>query len=60
VADLSFTTATNNGAGWTVPAKSGSVNGTLTVALPNGLAMNAAAANACQGATITVYLTAGP
>jgi hypothetical protein len=53
---LSFVTQTNAGAGWTVPGKVGTVNGTLGVTLTNSLSMSAAAANACQGATFTVYL----
>jgi hypothetical protein len=57
VATLSFTTQT---AGWTVPGKVGAVNGTLSITLANALAMNVAAANACQGAGSTVYLAAGP
>ncbi len=56
---LSFTTQTNAEAGWRVPAKSGAVNGALAVNLPNALAMTTGAANACQGARFTVYLTAG-
>jgi len=60
VVALTFTTATNGGAGWTVPAKVGAVNGTLSVTLTNALAMGAAAANACQGASLTAYLAAGP
>lgn len=60
VSVLSYTTQTNTGAGWTVPAMVGAVNGTLSITLPNALAMTAAAANACQGATFSVYLTAGP
>jgi len=56
---LSFSTQNNGGSGWTVPAKVGAVNGTLSITLPNALAMTAAAANACQGATFTVYLNAG-
>lgn len=59
VSALSFTTQTNGGAGWAVPAKVGAVNGTLAVTLPNALAMTTAAANACQSATVTVYLVAG-
>lgn len=54
---LSFVRQTS---GWTVPAKSGTVNGTLTVTLTNALTMGIAAANACQGATFTVYLTGAP
>lgn len=57
---LGFTTQTNGGAGWTVPAKVGSTDGSLAIDLANALAMSATGANACQGATFTVYLTAGP
>jgi hypothetical protein len=53
---LSFSTQTNGGAGWSVPGKVGTVNGTLTVTLSNSLSMSLAAVNACQGATFTVYL----
>ena len=60
VATFTFTTATNGGGGWSVPAKVGAVNGTLSVTLTSALAMSAGAANACQGATVTVYLVAGP
>ena len=60
VSALSFTTQTNGGAGWTVPAKVGVVNGALSVTLTNALAMGVGAANACQGASSTVYLAAGP
>jgi hypothetical protein len=59
-AALSFTTQTNGGAGWSVPPKVGSVDGSLTIDLASSLAMSTSAANACQGATFTVYLTAGP
>jgi hypothetical protein len=51
LAQLSFTTQTNGGNGWTVAG-----SGTLPVTLTNALSMGAAAANACQGATFTVYL----
>lgn len=60
VSALTFTTQTNSGAGWTVPAKVGVVNGTLAVTLTNALAMALNAANACQGAITTIYLAAGP
>jgi hypothetical protein len=43
-----------------VPAKSGAVNGVLPITLTSALAMSLSAVNACQGATFTVYLTAGP
>ena len=55
---LSFGTQTNGGNGWTVPGKVGAVSGTLTVTLPSALLMSVSAANACQGATFTVYLVA--
>jgi hypothetical protein len=58
VATLSYTTQTNGGSGWTVPARVGIVNGTLAITLTNALSMGAAAASACQGATFTVYLAA--
>jgi hypothetical protein len=57
---LSFTTQTNGGAGWFVPPRVGSTDGSLSLDLPNALTMSAGAANACQGATFNVYLTAGP
>lgn len=55
---LSFTTQTNSGAGWTVPAKVGVTPGSLTISMSSALAMATSAANACQGATFTVYLAA--
>jgi hypothetical protein len=58
VTTLSFTTQANGGTGWTVPAKAGAVDGTLAVTLTNALAMGLDAANACQGASATVYLAA--
>lgn len=57
---LSFTTQTNGGAGWTVAGRSGAIDGALAITLPNAIARSAAAANACQGASTTVYLAAGP
>lgn len=59
VAALGYTAQSNAGAGWTVPAKAGSVEGSLTVRLVNALSMGVDAANACQGARITVYLAVG-
>jgi hypothetical protein len=59
-ASLDFTTQTNGGAGWTVPARAGAVNGTLAVSLTDALFMQLNAANACQGAQFTIYLKAGP
>lgn len=55
VASLSFTTQTNGGTGWTIPASGSSV-----LSLANSLAMNTNALNACQGASFTVYLKVGP
>ena len=52
LAALSFVTQTNGGAGWTVPG-----SGMLSVTLTNALSMATGAANACQGAALTVYLT---
>lgn len=57
---LSLSTQTNGGAGWTVPAKVGGVNGVLAITLTDALAMSLSAANGCQGAIFTIYLTAGP
>ena len=51
VATLSFTTQDNGGAGWDLPA-----GGPTSITLTNALAMSTSAANACQGATFTVYL----
>jgi len=58
VATLSYTTQSNGGSGWSVPARVGVVNGTLAITLTNALSMGATAASACQGATFTVYLRA--
>jgi hypothetical protein len=52
---LGFAPQSNGGAGWDVPA-----NGTLDVALAGAVRMAATAADACQGATFTVYLRAAP
>ena len=53
LSSLSFTTATNGGAGWDIPA-----NSSLDVDAANSIAMSGAANDSCQGATFTVYLTA--
>jgi hypothetical protein len=55
---LTFTSRSNGGLGWTVPARSSGVDGTVDITLAGALAMSADAANACQGAVFTVYLTA--
>ena len=58
VAALSYASQTNGGSGWNVPAKVGAVNGSLGITLSNALSMAGSAADACQGATFTVYLVA--
>jgi hypothetical protein len=60
VSALSFTTQDNGGAGWQVPPRAGSTDGSLDIDLPAALKMNGAAANACQDATFTVHLKARP
>lgn len=60
VSGLSYTSQNNGGAGWTIPARVGAENGTQSITLRNALTMSPGAANACQGANITVYLEAGP
>lgn len=52
---LSFTTQTNGGEGWTIPA-SGQPGDPLTIDLEGSLTMGTSAANACQSQTFTVYL----
>jgi hypothetical protein len=59
VGTLGFTTQTNGGNGWTVPARSGGVDGALAATLAGALTMGVGAADACQGAAFTVYLMAG-
>lgn len=48
---LSFTPQTNGGNGWDVPA-----GGVLPVSLNGSLTMDTSAANACQGATFSIFL----
>ena len=57
---LSFTTQTNGGAGWTVPARVGVTNGQLALSLTGAVAMSLTAADACQGAAFTVFVRVGP
>jgi hypothetical protein len=59
LSSLDLPTQTNAGNGWTVPASTGGGDGTLAVTLTDSLSMAADAANACQGARFTAYLTAG-
>jgi hypothetical protein len=58
VSSLSFIAQTNGGAGWSVPPKVGVTNGSLAVSLTGALSMALNAAQSCQGATFTVYLSA--
>lgn len=51
---LAYATQTNGGAGWSFPP------GPVTLSVPSALSMDLGAANACQGASFTVYLKAGP
>jgi hypothetical protein len=60
VTSLSFARATNSGMGWTVPGASGGTDGTVSATLTDALSMSLGAADACQGASFTVYLTVGP
>ena len=50
---LSYTTQSNGGAGWFVPAGS-----TLDLDLSNAIALDTTASSGCQGATFVVYLLA--
>ena len=54
VGSLSFTAQTNGGSGWTVAG-----GDAPSITLASSLSMAASAANTCQGAIFTVYLTAG-
>lgn len=60
VSTLTYTTQTNADNGWIIPAGTDSGPGTLPVTLTDAVSMGLDAANACQGATFTVYLTAAP
>ncbi len=57
---LSFSSASNDGAGWTVPGRVGADDGTASLTLTGAMGMTADAADACQGAVFSVYLKAGP
>lgn len=48
---LTFTTQTNGGSGWTIPA-----SGQLTVDMTSALTMGTSAASSCQGQTFSAYL----
>jgi hypothetical protein len=57
---LHYTSQTNGGAGWDVPARAGATDGTLSVELVGAIGMDVAAVDACQGAAFTVSLATGP
>jgi len=57
---LHYTTQTNSGAGWTIPAKVGSTDGSLDIQLAAAISMDNSAANECQGAAFSVNLATGP
>ncbi len=56
LSSLGFATQDNGAAGWSVPPKTGDTNGSLPIGMPGSLSMSTGAANACQGAIITVHL----
>jgi hypothetical protein len=58
VSALSFVAQDNGGAGWRIPPRAGSTDGSLAIDMPAAMKMSVAAANACQGATFTVRLKA--
>lgn len=58
LAALTLTPQDNAGAGWTVPPRTGEVDGELQIALANALAMDAGAGADCQGAIFAVHLAA--
>jgi hypothetical protein len=57
---LHYTSQSNGGAGWSVPARVGTTDGTLELKLAGAISMDASAADACQGATFTISLATGP
>jgi hypothetical protein len=59
VSVLSFTPQSNSGDGWKVPPRVGTADGSIDLDLARAVSMSGAAANACQGATFTVYLKVG-
>lgn len=58
VSALSFVAQDNGGAGWRIPPRAGTTDGSLAIDMPAAMKMSVAAANACQGATFTVQLKA--
>ena len=60
LAALSYSSQSNSGRGWTVAPRTRWAPGSLSVDLTDALSMAAWAARACEGASFTVYLAAGP
>jgi hypothetical protein len=60
LSSLSFTTASNDGAGWTVQGAVGGAAGTTAVTLLDAVAMDVDAPEGCQGVVLTVHLAARP
>jgi hypothetical protein len=60
VSTLSLATQDNGGAGWDVPPRVGSTDGSLPLDLTGAVSMGSGAGDACQGATFTVFLKVGP
>jgi hypothetical protein len=56
---LHFAPQSNGGAGWSIPPKVASTDGTQAIDVGDALSMEANAADACQGASFTVHLIAG-
>ena len=56
VGDLTFTSQTNGGAGWVVPPASNGDDGSAVIDMPDALALDPSAPDACQGAAVIVYL----
>jgi hypothetical protein len=54
--DTGALTYTADSTGWTVPGRTGSVDGSLAVVLVDAMAMSADAADSCQGAQFGVHL----
>lgn len=59
VSALGFAPQDHGGIGWSVPPRSGGIDGALPIDMTGALTMGADAANACQGAVFTVHLVAG-
>ncbi len=60
VAVLTYAAQTNGGAGWTVPAASGGVEGALSIDLTEAITMAVDAPLTCQGAAFVVHLVPVP